>query len=124
MEDGLTFFFDSYALVELYEGNQNYAKFEDIKAVTSYFNIYETYYILRKKYPERDLEEYLKQLKRISINLKFSWITKAVEFRLEHRKNEFSYADCLGYVMAKDLNIKFLTGDNQFKTMPNVEFLK
>ncbi len=123
MDDGLIFF-DSYALVELYEGNINYARFENVKAITSYLNAYETYYILRKKYPERDLEEYFHVLKRICTKLKFEWIKKAVEFRLNNKKRKLSYADCIGYIIAQELGVKFLTGDNQFKDITNVEFVK
>ncbi len=124
MADELTFFFDSYALVELYEGNPEYAKFENVKVITSYINIYETYYILRKKYPSVDLEDYMDRLKKFCINMRFDWIKKAVEFRLKNKKRDVSYADCLGYIIAQELNIKFLTGDNQFKDMRNVEFIK
>ncbi|MEK6847316.1 MAG: PIN domain-containing protein [Nanoarchaeota archaeon] len=123
MDDELIFF-DSYALVELYEGNINYAKFENMKAITSYLNAYETYYILRKKYPERDLDEYFQVLKKICTKLKFEWIKEAVEFRLNNKKKKLSYADCIGYTIAQELGIKFLTGDNQFKNLKNVEFVK
>ena len=32
--------------------------------------------------------------------------------------------DCVGYVVAKRVGVKFLTGDREFKDMPNVEFVK
>ena len=32
MEDGLTFFFDSYALIEIYEKNINYEKYAKANA--------------------------------------------------------------------------------------------
>ena len=32
--------------------------------------------------------------------------------------------DCIGYIMAKKLNIKFLTGDKEFENFLNVEFVK
>lgn len=124
MDDELAIFFDSYALVELYEGNIKYARFEDVKAVTSYMNVYETYYILRRKYPEHNLTEYLQHLKKISLKLKFEWIKKAVDFRLKHKSRKMSYADCIGYIIAEEMNIRFLTGDNQFKDLKNVEFVK
>lgn len=124
MADGIVFFFDTYALVELYEGNLNYAKFEDVKIVTSDFNLYETYYILRKKNPQRNIDDYFNQLKKFSIRTKYEWIKKAVDFRLKNKSKKLSYVDCLGYVMAKEMKSKFLTGDNQFQNMENVEFVK
>lgn len=35
-----------------------------------------------------------------------------------------SYADALGYSIALELDIKFLTGDREFKDLGNVEYVK
>jgi hypothetical protein len=35
-----------------------------------------------------------------------------------------SYVDALGYVIATKMKIKFLTGDNAFEGMENVEYVK
>ncbi|MBI4210839.1 MAG: hypothetical protein HY544_05020 [Candidatus Diapherotrites archaeon] len=48
----------------------------------------------------------------------------AIRFRKEHKKKNLSYADCIGYIYAKRNGIKFLTGDMQFESLPNVEFVK
>ena len=32
--------------------------------------------------------------------------------------------DCIGYMTAKRLGVKFLTGDREFEGMDNVEFVK
>ncbi len=32
--------------------------------------------------------------------------------------------DCIGYIFAKQLGIKFLTGDKEFENLDNVEFVK
>lgn len=117
-------FFDSYALVELFCGNLNYEKFRDIKVVTSYFHLYETCFILRKKYSVEEISNYLNKLKKFCVQLDFDWINEAVELRHELKNRDLSYADCLGYIIAKNMGIKFLTGDSQFKDLKNVEFVK
>ena len=33
-------------------------------------------------------------------------------------------ADCIGYILAKRLSIKFLTGDKEFEKLDDVEFVK
>jgi uncharacterized protein len=125
MEDGLTFFFDSYALIEIFEKNLNYKKYSNINAVTSYFQVYETYYILIKNnYNFEEIKDFFSFLQNLCVNLNFDWIPKSVEFRRKHKKRDLSYADCLGYIIAKELGIKFLTGDKEFKDLPNVEFVK
>ena len=32
--------------------------------------------------------------------------------------------DCIGYILAKNIGIKFLTGDKEFENLDNVEFVK
>ena len=43
-------------------------------------------------------------------------------FRLKH--GGLSYADCIGYVIARREGMKFLTGDAAFKRLENVEFVR
>lgn len=124
MEDGMTFFFDSYALIEIYKANPNYNKYADVNVITTYFNLLEAYYNIRKTKTTEESEDFFKTIKKLCINLKFEWIKKVTDFRLKNTERELSYVDCLGYVIAKEMNIKFLTGDKEFKAMDNVEFVK
>jgi predicted nucleic acid-binding protein len=38
----------------------------------------------------------------------------------ENKKDKLSYTDCLGYALAMELEIPFLTGDRKFKGKKNV----
>lgn len=63
------------------------------------------------------------------LNLRFLEITpriaiEASRFKYKNKKLKLSYADCIGYITAKKFNMKFLTGDNKFKNISNVEFVK
>jgi len=49
-------------------------------------------------------------------------IKQATELKL--RKKVMSFADVIGYVMARKYGVKFLTGDEDFRGMKNVEFVK
>src|SRR3989344_5020919 len=125
MADGLkTFFFDSYALIEIYTGGKNYERYKKANVVTSYFHLYEMYYSLKKTFTNEEINDYFVFLQKFCIALDFNWIPKAVEFRSKHKRKDVSYADCLGYIIAQELKIKFLTGDHQFEDLPNVEFVK
>lgn len=125
MEDELTFFFDSYALIEIYEKNINFEKYTKANAMTSYFQVYEVYYsLIRNSYANEEIRDFFTFLQNLCIELDFDWIPQAVGFRREYKERDLSYADCLGYVIAKKLNIKFLTGDKEFEDLPNVEFVK
>jgi uncharacterized protein len=125
MENELTFFFDSYALIEIFEKNPKFEKYSKANVVTTYFQVYETYYsLVKNNYTEEEVKDFFEFLQTLCIELDFDWIPKSVSFRKEDKKRNLSYADCLGYVISKDLNIKFLTGDKEFEGLPNVEFVK
>ena len=47
-----------------------------------------------------------------------------MKFRYNNKKKEMSMTDCISYFMAKELGIKFLTGDKEFENLENVEFAK
>ena len=51
-------------------------------------------------------------------------IKEANEFRLKNYRRDLSYVDCIGYILARKLNAKFLTGDKQFENFEGVEFVK
>lgn len=125
MENELRYFFDSYALIEIYEKNPDYEKYSNANVVTTYFQVYETYYsLIRNGYKNEEIKKFFEFLQTLCIELKFDWIPLSVNFRRENKKSELSYADCLGYIIAKELGIKFLTGDKEFKDLENVEFVK
>ena len=125
MENGVkSLFFDSYALIEIYNGNKNYEQYKKVKVITSYFHLYEMYYSLKKSFDDQEIKDFFIFLQNFCVDLDFNLIPKAVEFRSKYKKRDLSYADCLGYIIAKELKIKFLTGDNQFNDLPNVEFVK
>ncbi|MEK6859936.1 MAG: PIN domain-containing protein [Nanoarchaeota archaeon] len=124
MENGLTYFFDSYALIEIYKGSKNYENYKKARVITSYLHIFEVYYSLIREHNEEEIFDFFKTIKNFCVNLKFEWIPKASKFRQIYKKRDLSYADCLGYIIAKDMGIKFLTGDKEFEDLPNVEFVK
>ena len=49
---------------------------------------------------------------------------KAAEMKLKFLKQRLSFVDCIGYILAKKNNAKFLTGDERFRHKENVEFVK
>ena len=53
-----------------------------------------------------------------------SAIIEAMDFRKHHYKKNLSYVDCIGYTIAREMNVIFLTGVKQFEDMPNVKFVK
>lgn len=120
-----TFFFDSYAFFEISNGNLAYEPYvKDVAITTTKLNLMELHYgILRTEGKEKADELYDKYLQ-YTIDFSDEDIKEANQFRLEQKKQDLSYIDCMGYVLAKKMRIKFLTGDNKFKGMEGVEFVE
>ncbi len=119
-----TYFFDTYAIIEILNGNKNYKEYINKNSVLTKLNIFEIFYkILREE--GRDKAKNILDKYYISVvdYGKFI-IEEASKFRLEYKKRKLSMSDCVGYIIAKEIGIKFLTGDSQFKDLPNVEFVR
>ena len=48
----MRYFFDSCAIIEIIEGNENYARFKDLQITTTTLNAAEVYFYLLKEYNE------------------------------------------------------------------------
>lgn len=120
-----TFFFDTYAFYEIIEGNENYRAYaKNVAIVTTKLNLMELHYGLLIQYGKKGAERYFDGLSKFAIEISDEMIKKANEFRASLKKKNLSYVDCVGYVIAKSRNIKFLTGDKEFEGLDNVEFVK
>ncbi len=117
------FVFDTYAIIETLRGNPNYNNYLDSNIIINDFIFAELCYnLFREKEPKA--EEYQKKYKVYISQLESEWIKEAMEFRLKWKDRKVSITDCVSYIMAKKLEIKFLTGDKEFENMENVEFVK
>lgn len=120
----MSYFLDTYALIEISKGNKNYERFLEEELFTSFYNLYEFYFILLKNFNEKIAKDIFNEFKSRIIALKEEYIFEASKFKLTHIKKKLSYVDCLGYAIALEHNIKFLTGDKEFERFENVEFVK
>jgi uncharacterized protein len=116
------YFLDTYALFELIFGNKNYSKFKDSLAVTSIFNLVELNYNLKKDFSKKDADRLTKEYSSIIENIEVIDVINASDLKSKNRK--LSLPGCVGYVLAKRIGAKFLTGDEGFRNMKNVEFVK
>ena len=119
------YFFDTYAFFELIAGNRNYEKYErGAGIVTTKMNLMELHYGLLKSRGRQIADAYYYRFRQYCIDIDDDSIVKANGFKFANTGNAMSYFDCLGYAMAKSKNMKFLTGDNAFRGLENVEFVK
>ena len=122
IEDSL--FFDSYAFFEILKGNKNYENYRNFKIATTKLNLFELYLGLLRDVNEESAEKYLKDYYQFVVDFNEEVIKGAAKFKDELNKRDLSMTDCIGYILAKQLGIRFLTGDKQFENMDNVEFVK
>jgi len=116
--------FDTYALIEIIKGNKNYNGYLDSKIIITAFILAELCHNSIKLYGNKRAYEYVDLYSKFVQNIDKEVIKEAMNFRFLNKKNGLSMADVVGYALAKKLNIKFLTGDKEFKDLPNVEFVK
>jgi len=74
-------------------------------------------------YGKKVADKYYNKFLEFTIELDDNSIKEANEFKLKNKKKKLSYIDCIGYILAKKRNVKFLTGDKEFKEFENVEFV-
>ncbi len=117
------FVYDTYAIIEVIEGNEKYEPYLDKQIIINDFIFAEICYtFIRKKYPNAYV--YLDKYKAFILEINPEMIENAMVFRYKNKDKELSMTDCISYIQAKELGIKFLIGDKEFENMENVEFVK
>ena len=87
-------------------------------------NVYELYYSLLKDNNEELANQFFSKLLSKCVEIKPEAIKEAAKFRNKEIRRKLSYIDCLGYIIAKEQGVKFLTGDKEFESLSNVLFVK
>ena len=86
----------------------------------------ETYYAVLRDYGEAEAEKAYSATSKYLIDFYDEDIREGMKRRLALRKKKknLSYADALGYAVASRLKLRFLTGDEEFEDLENVEYVK
>ncbi len=119
------FFADTYAIIDYLKGNKKYKKyFEENEVITTRLNLMEVYYSALLEVTEELAETYYDSYLGKCTDLEDETIKRAMKFKFKEKAKRISYVDAIGYQIALEKNIKFLTGDKQFKGLKNVEFVR
>ncbi|MBI2147418.1 PIN domain-containing protein [Candidatus Woesearchaeota archaeon] len=118
------YFFDSYAIIELTNGNPRYARFSEETVILTMFNLVEIAYSALQKLGAEKAREAYHQLITSVHEIDEHTFFGALELKKKYKQRDLSYADCIGYAFAKQHALLFLTGDSKFEDLPNVEFVK
>lgn len=120
----MDYFFDSYAIIEIINQNKSYDKFRDTVIITNLLHLAEVYYYFLRCFNEKTADYWISNLDFSFMDISREISIEAAKFKHKNKKQKLSYSDCIGYVTAVKNNMKFLTGDMQFKKMIGVEFVK
>jgi|SRR3989344_1463716 len=125
MEQIRVFFFDTYAFFEIANDNLAYEPYtKDIAIITTKLNLMELHYGLLRTEGEENANIIYNEYSKFVVDFSDEDIKEANKFRLKNKKQDLSYIDCLGYIIACKKRVKFLTGDQKFKDLDNVEFVE
>ena len=121
----IKYFYDTYAIIEYIKGNPAFKKyFKEPIGITTKLNLIELYYIL---IDDQELaNDVFDSFSTVSVDIDENQIKNAMKLRkkLKMKGLNISYADAVGYSLALEMGVKFLTGDREFKKLGNVEYVK
>ncbi len=118
------YFFDTYAIIESLKGNPKYENYKDCRAMISAFNLAELHLHVTRIFGNKIADEVLEEYSHCVVNFELEDIKEATKIKIKYAKRKISVPDSIGYVISKRLRIRFLTGDEKFEDLENVEFVK
>ncbi len=118
------FFFDTYALIEFIKKNKSYERYFNWKIICTMLNLFEFHQALLREFNKKTADYWINNFDYVLLDITEKDIIEASDFRFKHRANKLSSIDCIGYVVARNNKLKFLTGDEGFKSIENVEYVK
>lgn len=122
----MTYYFDTYALVEIYKQNPSYLRYsKDVSFILHSLNILEyVYFLLKENRPASDVTKALDELSRYTVEYDSELLLKAAQMKKKFVHEKLSFVDCIGYQLALSKKVPFLTGDRMFRNKENVEFIQ
>ncbi len=115
---------DTYALIEISNGNPKFSNYLNFDFVITDLNLVEFYSVILREYDEQTAEYWFKKLSQYTVSVDKSILKEAVKFRHEHKKLNISFFDAVGYIFSIEKGYLFVTGDKEFEHFKNVEFKK
>lgn len=115
---------DTYALVEIANGNPKFAHYLNLNFVITEWTLVEFYWVLLRDADKETAEVWHGKLEPYVLAVDKFVLKEAVEFRYEHKKSDISIFDAVGYVFSLRNGYYFVTGDKEFEKFVNVEFRK
>ena len=115
---------DTYALAEISKGNPKFSILLNREFVIADFTMAEFYALLYKEHDEKTADYWHNKLEAYCQSVSRNILIKALKYRVDHKKENLSIFDCVGYIFSLENNLRFVTGDKAFEHKESVEFIK
>jgi len=115
---------DTYALVEISNGNPKFAEYLSSDFIITDLTLAEFYVVLLREQGEQVADLWFKKLERYSLPVDKETLIEAMKFKYKNRKANIPFFDAAGYVFSLKNRYRFATGDKEFENLPNVNFKK
>lgn len=121
----MRYYFDTYSLIELL-AKRDFVRYTAKGLVTSRWNLAELLVVDLREHGEVEARRHFRRFLGACEDPTDEDLFEAARFREQQRKQRrlLSYVDALGYVIAKRLSLRFLTGDVAFRGLPHVHFVE
>jgi len=119
------YYFDTYALIELL-ARRDFLRYSAKGFRTSRWNLAELLVVDLREHGEAIARRHFQRFLGACEEPTDEDLFQAAVFReaQRERKRLLSYVDALGYVLARRQSLRFLTGDQAFRGLPHVLFVK
>ncbi|MBI5393082.1 PIN domain-containing protein [Candidatus Woesearchaeota archaeon] len=114
---------DTYILMEIAQGNNNFLSYIQEDFVITSETLAEFVWVILRDQDEMTAEYWYQKLISYSNNVDASLLVEAMKFRHKHKQQKLSFFDCVGYIYSCHNKIVFVTGDKEFRSMKNVEYI-
>lgn len=115
---------DTYALVEISIGNPKFTVLQESPIVIHELTLVEFYSVILRQYNKMTADYWINKLYPYVQKCDLPLLIKGAIFKVENPKKNYSFFDAIGYVFARENNFVFVTGDEGFRGVKGVEFIK
>lgn len=115
---------DTYALIEIRRGNPKFLDLMNQEFAITDLTMAEFYSILYRQDEESAAIEWNNKLHAYCRAVSKEILIKALKYRIDNKKEDLSIFDCIGYLYSLENNLKFVTGDKEFKNKESVLFIQ
>ena len=103
-------------------GNPRYRRYLAAELRTSLWNLVELYLAVLRDRGDVEAQRQFARFRTIVLDPPDEWLFEAMGLKV--RRPTLSYADAIGYTVARRIGARFLTGDEAFRRLPDVEFCR